>query len=83
MKSSKLHKELCDLVIQQAKFWKGTNDILSPTIYSDNLEAVDKLYREDKITEEDIDTLTDVLDELYHQIIRINCKKNKMGSRNY
>lgn len=40
MKATDKQKQICDIVIQQVNFWKSSNDINSPTHYSDNLESV-------------------------------------------
>lgn len=77
MTPNKLHKELCDIVILQVNCWKDSNDISSPTHYSDNWEEVNKFVLDDKISEEDAEQLTNALDELYHTIKNIGLLNNK------
>lgn len=60
MKATDKQKEICDLVIQQASFWKSSNDIDSPTHYCDNSESVRSL----ELSEEDEEDLTNFLDNL-------------------
>lgn len=67
MKPNKLHKELCELVIKQANFWKDTNDINSPTHYCDNDTEVNMFVIDYKINDVDAELLVNALDELsYH-----------------
>ena len=40
MTPNKKQKEIIDMLISQAKFWKSTNDIMSPTHYNDIEEEV-------------------------------------------
>lgn len=35
MKTTDKQKQMCDIIITQAKFWKNSNDIKSPTHMSD------------------------------------------------
>lgn len=60
MKATDKQKQICDLVIQQASFWKSSNDIDSPTHYCDNSESVRSL----ELSEEDEEDLTNFLDNL-------------------
>ena len=60
MKTTDKQKQICDLVIQQANFWKSTNDINSPTHYCDISESVKSL----ELSEEDEEDLTNFLDNL-------------------
>lgn len=57
-------KQICDLVIQQANFWKSSDDINSPTHYCDNSESVRSL----ELSEEDEEDLTNFLDNLLNFI---------------
>ena len=59
-KATDKQKQICDLVIQQANFWKSSNDINSPTHYCDNSEFVRTL----ELSEEDEEDLTNFLDNL-------------------
>lgn len=77
MKPNKLHIELCELVGKLARYWRNTNDIDSPTHYSDNAEEVNKLALDYDINEEDAELLTDCLDELYHTIKNVALLNNK------
>lgn len=61
MKATDKQKQICDLVIQQASFWKISNDIDSPTHYCDNSESVRSL---EGLSEEDEEDLTNFLDNL-------------------
>ena len=61
MKPTDKQKQICDLVIQQANFWKSSNDIDSPTHYCDNNESVSDI---DWLSEEDEEDLTNFLDNL-------------------
>lgn len=60
MKATDKQKQICDLVIQQASFWKSSNDIDSPIYYCDNFESVRSL----ELSEEDEEDLTNFLDNL-------------------
>lgn len=60
MKATDKQKQICDLIIQQASFWKSSNDIDSPTHYCDNSESVRSL----ELSEEDEEDLTNFLDNL-------------------
>ena len=60
MKATDKQKQICDLVIQQAIFWKSSNDIDSTTHYCDNSESV----RSIELSEEDEEDLTNFLDNL-------------------
>lgn len=55
MKPTKAQKATIDAVIDQLKFWRGTNDINSPTHYSDMDEcyqsALDDCLSQDEIEE--------------------------------
>lgn len=61
MKATDKQKEICDLVIQQASFWKSSNDIDSFTHYCDNFESVRCL---EGLSEKDEEDLTNFLDDL-------------------
>ena len=77
MKPNKLHKELCELVIKQAEFWRDTNDINSPTHYCDNEAEVNMFVIDGKINDIDAEELVHALDELYHAIKNIGLLNNK------
>jgi hypothetical protein len=56
MKPTKTQKTVIDAIIDQLKFWRDTNDINSPTHYSD----MDECYwsdLEDCLSEEEIEEL--------------------------
>jgi len=59
-KATDKQKQICDLIIEQANFWKSSNDINSPTHYCDNFESVISL----DLSEEDEEDLTNFLDNL-------------------
>ena len=40
MKPTAKQKKICDLIVEQAKFWQSTNDITSPTHLCDIEESV-------------------------------------------
>lgn len=42
MKSTVRQKEICDIIIGQAKAWKDTNDINSPSHYTYIIEEIRK-----------------------------------------
>jgi len=42
-KATDKQKQICDLIIEQANFWKSSNDINSPTHYCDNSESVNSV----------------------------------------
>ena len=56
MKPTKTQKAVIDAVIEQLKFWRSTNDINSPTHYSDIYECY-KPYLDDYLSEEEIEQL--------------------------
>ena len=60
MKLTNKQKKICDLFIQQANFWKSSNDINSPSHYCNNSESVRSL----ELSEEDEEDLTNFLDNL-------------------
>ena len=57
MKPTKTQKAVIDAVIDQLKFWRGTNDINSPTHYSDMYDCYWSAL-EDCLSEEEIEELT-------------------------
>lgn len=65
MKSNDKQKEICDLIIEQANFWKNSNDINSPTHGCDITESV---YNIEWIEQEDADEITNLLYDLYKKI---------------
>lgn len=65
-KATDKQKQICDLVIQQASFWKSSNDIDSPTHYCDNSESVISLELSEE--EDDEEDLTNFLDNLLNFI---------------
>jgi hypothetical protein len=62
MKTTDKQKIICDLIIQQAEFWKSSNDIDSPTHRVDNYESVKAL---DELKEDDEEDLINFLDNLW------------------
>lgn len=77
MKPSELQKEIIELVISQAKFWMNTNDINSPTHFTDNFEEVEKFVCEDKISDTKAEDLVNALDNLYRVIRDIDHGKKE------
>lgn len=61
MKTNDKQKMICDLIIQQAEFWKSSNDIDSPTHRVDNYVNVKKLEELKKDDEEDLINFLDNL----------------------
>jgi hypothetical protein len=55
-------KEICDLIIEQASYWKNTNDLYSSTHFVDVEESLNRL---DDLTEEQFDKLHDALTNLF------------------
>lgn len=72
MKPTELQKKICDLIISQAKFWKVTNDINSPTHYCDIREEILKDFDELDGFQRDI-----LGDQLMHLLIFIKNFKNE------
>lgn len=64
MTPNKKQKEIIDMLISQAKFWKSTNDIMSPTHYNDIEEEVRQL----DLTEDDEERLIEAISQVYHLI---------------
>lgn len=65
MKANDKQKQICDLIINQVSFWKTSNDINSPTHYSDNSESVRNM---EGLSEEQEEDLTNFLDNLLNYI---------------
>lgn len=65
MKANDKQKQICDLIISQVSFWKTSNDINSPTHYSDNSESVRNM---EGLSEEQEEDLTNFLDNLLNYI---------------
>lgn len=65
MKSSDKQKEICDLIIEQANFWKNSNDINSPTHGCDIHESICGV---EWLTEEQANETEDLLYKLYTKI---------------
>lgn len=65
MKANDKQKQICDLIINQVSFWKTSNDINSPTHYSDNSESV---RNTEGLSEEQEEDLTNFLDNLLSYI---------------
>ena len=55
-------KEIYDLIIEQASYWKNTNDLTSPTHFVDMEESLNRLG---DLTEEQFDKLYDTLSNLF------------------
>lgn len=66
MKPTPRQKHLIEVVQNQASFWMSTNDIDSPTHYSDMEEEVSKLeWDTDHLTKEDAKKFEDLLGDLF------------------
>jgi hypothetical protein len=68
MKTSDRQKEICNLIIDQASFWRDSNDINSPTHGCDIDESVGSL---DWLAENDAEDIKRLLYELYIRVKRI------------
>ena len=55
-------KEICDLIIEQASYWKNANDLTSSTHFVGMEESLNKLG---DLTEEQFDKLYDTLSNLF------------------
>jgi hypothetical protein len=64
MKPSEKQILVIEKVKAQVNFWKTTNDIQSPTHFSDNDQVFDSLVLFDEISELDATKLKDQLNEL-------------------
>ena len=65
MKPTNLQKKICELIKSQASFWMNTNDINSPTHYTDidaELDCIEELSEDAK------DELLLALSNLYHLV---------------
>lgn len=69
MKTNDKQKEICDFIIEQANFWKNSNDINSPTHFCDIHES---LYNLDWLSDEQINEIEDLLCKLYIKIKHLN-----------
>jgi hypothetical protein len=66
MKPTPRQKYLIEVVENQASFWMNTNDIDSPTHYSDMEEEVSKLeWDGDHLTKEDAKKFEDLIGDLF------------------
>lgn len=73
MKTTDYQKQLCDIIEQQVNFYKNSNDINSPTHYSDNEETINMLDWD----EEESKHLAHLLDELLNIIKHHPYEKSK------
>lgn len=64
MKATTKQKEICDFIISQAKFWRDSNDLYSPT---HGCDIDEELYLLD-LTEEQNDSLRVPLEDLLYAI---------------
>ena len=65
MKPTDIQKKICDLIIEQAHFWKVTNDITSPTHLCDIEESVNNT---DELSDSDKETLIKGITDLYFEV---------------
>lgn len=68
MKTTKQQQQLCDLIIEQATWWKNSNDISSPTHNSDLESRIDDLVEDGGITQAQAKDLDDLLRNLLTMI---------------
>ena len=65
MRPTNLQKKLCELIKSQASFWLNTNDINSPTHYTDidtELDCIEELSEDAK------EEFNSALRKLYHLV---------------
>lgn len=65
MKPTDVQKKICDLIIEQANFWKDTNDIFSPTHLCDIEESVNNT---DELSSSDKEILIEAFTDLYFKV---------------
>lgn len=72
MKPNKIQQEICDVIKDQASFWKITNDITSPTHLSDMYMDVHLNLNE--LPEETMDKFEELLKNLYWFVRKFDTK---------
>lgn len=68
MKPTYQQQQLCDFIIEQATWWKNSNDILSPTHHSDLESRIDNLVEDEGITQAQAKDLDNLLRNLLTMI---------------
>lgn len=66
MKPTTKQKKLCEIIIEQAKFWQSTNDIHSPTHLCDIEETV---CNTDELPDSDKEILIKAITDMYFTVI--------------
>lgn len=49
MRPNKTQRDICDFIIEQVDFWKNSNDINSPTHFSDLESRLDDLVEDERL----------------------------------
>lgn len=49
MRPNRTQRDICDFIIEQVDFWKNSNDINSPTHFSDLESRLDDLVEDERL----------------------------------
>lgn len=74
MRPSKIQLKVIAEVKKIAEMWEDTNDIFSPTHYNDMREILNADLESD-FTDNYIDQLYEILDELFYKVQRANMEQ--------
>ena len=76
MKPTELQKKIIDICITELRCWRNTNDITSPTHYSDAEAELYKLDYDDELPSIYCDEINARLQELRYAIIKFTKDEN-------
>ena len=71
MQPNDKQKKVARFVEEQGRFWQRTNDINSPTHYSDMDEFMNALERDDIVTEEEAAVILGKVADLFNYIKKL------------
>lgn len=72
MKPTEKQKKIMDIIIQNLKFWKSTNDINSPSHNSSIEDDVNDALIYGVIDEDEAEMLTDMISSIRYNILKFS-----------